>query len=81
MISGVGHWRMSEPATKLPGEMSIVAKAAGVGDLADGLARVQQPPAMQLTRGMIQTDRVYQQWWDLLVGSARDAGRRMLRQR
>jgi hypothetical protein len=51
---------MSEPAAKLSGEMSIVAKAAGVGDLADGLARVQQPPAMQLTRGMIQTDRMYQ---------------------
>jgi hypothetical protein len=59
MISGVGHRRMSEPAAKLSGEMSIVAKAAGVGDLADGLACVQQPPAMQLTRGMIQTDRTF----------------------
>ena len=60
MISGVGHRRMSEPAAKLSGEMSIVAKAAGVGDLADGLACVQQPPAMQLARGMIQTDRMYE---------------------
>jgi hypothetical protein len=50
---------MSEPAAKLSGEMSVVAKAAGVGDLADGLACVQQPPAMQLTRGMIQTDRTF----------------------
>ena len=60
MISGVGHRRMAETAAKLSGEMSIVAKAAGVGDLADGLACVQQSPAMQLTRGMIQTDRVYE---------------------
>src|SRR6267154_3552327 len=59
MISGVGHWRMAETAAKLSGEMSIVAKAAGVGDLADGLACIQQSPAMQLTRGMIQTDRTF----------------------
>ena len=60
MISGVGHRRMAEPAAKLSGEMGIVGKAAGVGDLADGLACVQEPPAMQLTRGMIQTDRMYE---------------------
>jgi hypothetical protein len=51
---------MAEPAAKLSGEMSIVDKAAGVGDLVDGLVCVQQPPAMQLTRGMIQTDRMYE---------------------
>jgi hypothetical protein len=35
---------VAEPGAKLSGEMSAVAKAAGVGDLADGLACVQQPP-------------------------------------
>jgi hypothetical protein len=35
----VGAWGVTEPTTKLPGEMSIVAKAAGVGDLAERLVR------------------------------------------
>jgi hypothetical protein len=44
---------MIEAATKLSCEMSGVVKAARVGDLADGLPRVQQGPAMQQTRSMI----------------------------
>jgi hypothetical protein len=44
---------MTEPATELPSEMSVVAKTARVGDLADGLPRVQQGPAVQQTRSMI----------------------------
>ena len=43
----VGPRRMTEPAAKFSGEMSIVAEAAGVGNLAERLARVQQCPAMQ----------------------------------
>jgi hypothetical protein len=51
---------MAEPAAELSGEMSIVAKATGVGDLFDGLARAQQRTAMQEARGVIQTDRMYE---------------------
>jgi hypothetical protein len=36
-------------------EMSVVAKAAGVGDSAHGLAYAQQLPAIQKTRGLVQT--------------------------
>ena len=52
----MGPGRMTEPAAELSCEMSVVVKPAGVGDLADGLTRVQQGPALQQTRGMIQTD-------------------------
>jgi hypothetical protein len=51
---------MSESAAKLSCEMSVVVKAARVGNLTDGLPRVQQGSAMQQTRGMIQTDRKYE---------------------
>jgi hypothetical protein len=51
-----GGW--TEPAAKFSGEISIVAKAAGVGDLAERLARAQQRPAMQEARGVIQTKRI-----------------------
>jgi hypothetical protein len=51
---------MTEPAAKLPCEMSVVVKSARVGDLADGLTRIQQSPTTQQTRGMIQTHRMYE---------------------
>ena len=56
--SPVGPRRMTEPAAKFPGEMSIVAEAAGIGNLAERLACVQQRPAMQKARGVIQTKRI-----------------------
>ena len=33
----VGAWGVTEPTTKLSREMGVVAKAAGVGDLTQGL--------------------------------------------
>jgi hypothetical protein len=56
--SPVGPRRMTEPAAKFSCEMSIVAKAASVGDLAERLACAQQRPALQKARGMIQTKRI-----------------------
>jgi hypothetical protein len=38
MCAGVGAWRVTELTAKFSCEMSIVAKAAGVGDLAERLA-------------------------------------------
>jgi hypothetical protein len=51
---------MTETAEKFSTEISIVAKTAGVGDLADGLACLQKRPALQQTRGVIQTHRMYE---------------------
>jgi hypothetical protein len=59
-ISAVGPRRMTEPTTELSCEMRVVAEAARVSDLVNGLPRVQQGAAMQHTRGMIQTDRMYE---------------------
>src|SRR5260370_33018196 len=54
----MGSRRVAESAAKYSGEMSVVAKAAVVGDLDDRLTRVQCRPAMQKTRGVIQPDRI-----------------------
>src|SRR5262249_24482500 len=43
---------------KSPREMGVVAKAAGVRDLAERLACPQRRAAMQKARGVIQTKRV-----------------------
>ena len=56
----MGPRRMTEPTTELSCEMRVVAEAARVSDLVDGLPRVQQGAAMQHTRSMIQTDRMYE---------------------
>ena len=45
--SPVGPRRMTEPAAKFSGEMSIVTEAAGIGNLDERLACVQQRPGMQ----------------------------------
>ena len=58
MSSGVGAGRVAEPMAKFSCEMSVVAKTAGVGDLAQRLARAQQRPALQKARGVIQTKRI-----------------------
>ena len=46
MISGVSPRSVTEPTAKSSIEISIVTKAAGVGDLADGLACFQKPPTL-----------------------------------
>jgi hypothetical protein len=51
---------MTEPTTELSCEMRVVAEAARISDLANGLPRVQQGAAVQQTRSMIQTDRMYE---------------------
>ena len=60
MISGVSPRSVTEPTAKSSIEISIVTKAAGVGDLADGLARFQKRPPFQQPRGVIQTNRIYE---------------------
>ena len=52
--------RMTETAAELPGEMGVVAEAARVGDLTHRLARVQQRPAVQQARGVIQAGRIHE---------------------
>ena len=49
---------MTELLAKFSREMSVVAKTAGVGDLAQRLARAHQRPALQKARGVIQTKRI-----------------------
>jgi hypothetical protein len=46
MISGVSPWSVTEPTAKSSIEISIVTKAAGVGDLADGLACFEKRPTL-----------------------------------
>jgi hypothetical protein len=58
MCAGVGAWRVTELTAKFSCEMSIVTEAAGIGNLAERLACVQQRPAMQKARGVIQTKRI-----------------------
>ena len=51
-------WRVAEPMAKSPREMGVVAKAAGIRDLAERLACLQRRASMQKARGVIQTKRV-----------------------
>ena len=60
MSPSVGARRVTESMAKSSCEMNVVAKATGVGDLAERLARVQQRPALQEECGVIQTTRVYE---------------------
>src|SRR5215471_18460515 len=55
---GATAWRVAEPMAKSPREMGVVAKAAGVRDLAETLACLQRRAAMQKARSVIQTKRV-----------------------
>jgi hypothetical protein len=54
----MGARRIAETMAKLAGEMRIVAKAAGVGDLAERLARGEQRAAAQQMCCMIQPKRI-----------------------
>src|SRR5262245_44985141 len=56
--SGATARRVAEPMTKSPREMGVVAKAAGIRDLAQRLACRQRRAAVQQARGMIQTKRI-----------------------
>ena len=56
----VGAWGVTEPMTKLSCEVSIVAKAAGVRDLAQRLICSQRCSAIHKARGVVQTKRVYE---------------------
>src|SRR5438874_4006079 len=49
---------MTESLAKLSCEMRVVAKTAGVGDLAQGLPCSERRPTMQQARGMLQAQRV-----------------------
>ena len=51
-VSG-GTRRMTESSAKLLREITIVVKAASVGDLADGLACAHQRAASQKASGVI----------------------------
>src|SRR5260370_40135402 len=56
---GVGTGCTAEPIAKFSREMRVVAKATGVGDLAERLA-CAQCPAMHQVRGVIQAKRIYE---------------------
>src|SRR3984893_11618966 len=52
--------RTARSMAKFSCKMSVVAKAAGVGNLAERLARIERRPAKQKVRGMIQANGIHQ---------------------
>jgi len=50
--------RKTEPSAKFLREVTVIAKAAGVGDLADRLACSRQRAASQQARGVVQSERI-----------------------
>jgi hypothetical protein len=58
IFCGVDARRVAESIAKLSREMRVVAKAAGVSDFAERLARAKQRPAMQKLRSVFQTKRI-----------------------
>ena len=60
MPCGVGAGRTAEPLAEFAGEMGIVAKAAGIGDIAERPVRAQHHPSTHQMRGMIQAQRIDQ---------------------
>ena len=57
-VIGVGTWRVTEPMAELSCEMSLVAKAAAICNLAQWLSFAR--PTVQKVCGMIQTKRIYE---------------------
>ena len=57
---GATAWRVAEPMAKSPREMGVVAKAAGIRDLAERLACLQRRASMQKARGVIQPCEIYE---------------------
>jgi hypothetical protein len=51
--SGTAARRVTEPAAKFSGEMTVIVKAAGVGNLAERLAGVEHGPATHEAGGVI----------------------------
>src|SRR3982074_1236436 len=51
---------VTEPMAKFSCKMSVVAKTAGVGNLAERLARIERRPAKQKARGMIHASGIHQ---------------------
>src|SRR5262249_37758358 len=58
LSSGATARRVAEAMAKSPREMGVVAKAAGIRDLAQGLACRQRRAAIEQARGMIETKRI-----------------------
>jgi hypothetical protein len=56
--TGVGAWRVAEPLPELAHEVRIVVESAGVGDLAQWLARIERGPALKKAGGVLQTKRL-----------------------
>src|SRR4030081_1453132 len=56
----VGARCVTELMAKFSCKMSVVAKAAGVGNLAERLARIERRPAKQKVRGMTQANGIHQ---------------------
>src|SRR5215468_5662882 len=69
-----GARRGAEAPSESARKMRIVAKAAGVGDIAERLTRLRQRAAFDQTRCMIQTGRTY------VVTACRPADREQLLQ-
>jgi hypothetical protein len=57
-MSGMRARRIAEPMAEFSCEMRIVAKAAGISDLAERLARPKQCAPVQKVRGTIQAKRI-----------------------
>jgi hypothetical protein len=58
MSLGVSARRVAEPTLYFERERPVVARTAGIGNLAEGLAYTQQHPVMQEARGLLKTRRV-----------------------
>ena len=57
-MSGVGARRITKPMAEFSREMRIIAKAAGIGDLAERFAGPKQRAAVQKVCGAIQATRI-----------------------
>ena len=58
IISGVRARRTTKPIAESSRKMRVIAKAAGIRDLAQGLARAKQRAPLQKMRGMTQAKRI-----------------------
>jgi hypothetical protein len=58
VISGTGSRRTTEPAAEPPGKISVVGKAAGIGNLAERLPRAKHLPAMNEAGSVVEANRL-----------------------
>ena len=54
----MGTRRKTEPSAKFLREVTVIAKAAGLGDLADRMACSHHRAAAQQARGVVQSERI-----------------------